>query len=147
VVTALTLRKLRDTVLSVLPIVLGMTWMAGLMRLFHLRFNLANLVAVPIMIGLGVESGIYMSRRAHEGRYESRELVGGSTGQAVTLFCLSTMVGFGSLMVARYYGIFSMRLLLTLAVGCVLLISLSVLPLLLVPEKGKGSKTAAPSIS
>jgi predicted RND superfamily exporter protein len=41
------------------------------------------------------------------------------------------MVGFGSLMVARYYGIFSMGLLLTLAVGSVLLVSLTVLPLLL----------------
>jgi hypothetical protein len=47
------------------------------------------------------------------------------------LFSLTTMIGFGSLMVANYYGIFSMGLLLTVAVGSVLVASLTVLPLIL----------------
>ena len=58
-------------------------------------------------------------------------LVAGSTGQAVALFSLTTMVGFGSLMIAKYYGVFSMGLLLSLAVGSVLVASLVVLPMLL----------------
>ena len=131
VVTVVTLRKVRDTLFPMFPVVCGMLWTAGLMWLCHLEFNLANLVAVPITIGIGVESGIYLVRRAHEEASEGWVLVGGSTGQSVALFSLSTMVGFGSLMVARHYGIFSMGLLLTLAVGSVLLVSLTVLPLLL----------------
>jgi len=43
-----------------------MLWVVGLMWLGRLTFNLANLVAVPITIGIGVESGIYLVRRAHE---------------------------------------------------------------------------------
>jgi uncharacterized protein len=130
-ISFVTLRRVRDTLLAVLPVVMGMLWAAGLMWLFHLSFNLANLVAIPITIGIGVESGIYLSRRAHEEERDGGTLVGGSTGQAIALFSLSTMVGFGSLMVARHDGIFSMGLLLTLSVGSVLMVSVTVLPLLL----------------
>jgi uncharacterized protein len=92
------------------------------------------LVAVPITISIGIESGIYLVLRAREEARDGRGVVRGSTGQAVTLFSLSTMVGFSSLMLARHYGIFSMGLLLTLAVGSVLLASFTVLPLLLQPR-------------
>ena len=77
---------------------------------------------------------VHQDQRQHrfrEAGESGSELVAGSTGQAVALFSLTTMVGFGSLMVARYYGIFSMGLLLTTAVGSVLVASLGVLPMLL----------------
>jgi predicted RND superfamily exporter protein len=89
---------------------------------------------VPLIIGIGVENGIHLVHRFRETGEGGPALVTGSTGQAVALFSLTTMVGFGSLMVARYYGIFSMGLLLTVAVGSVLVASLVVLPLLLFPS-------------
>jgi len=125
------LRRVKDTVLAMLPLGLGTLWTAGLMWLFNLQFNLANLVAVPLIIGIGVENGIHIVHRFREEGESGPALVAGSTGQAVALFSLTTMVGFGSLMVARYYGIFSMGLLLTVAVGSVLVASLTILPLLL----------------
>lgn len=132
VVTFCALRRFGDTLLAMVPLSLGMIWTAGLMWLFGLQFNLANLVAVPLIIGIGVENGIHLLHRFREdGQSSPATLVSGSTGQAVALFSLTTMVGFGSLLVANYYGIFSMGLLLTLAVGSVLVASLTVLPLLL----------------
>ncbi len=131
IVTFVTLRRLRDTVLAILPLGLGIVWTAGLMWIFDLQFNLANMVAVPLIIGIGVENGIHIVHRHRESGLGGPALVSGSTGQAVALFSLTTMIGFGSLMVARYYGIFSMGLLLTLAVGSVLVASLLILPLLL----------------
>ena len=90
------------------------------------------MVAAPLIIGIGVENGIHLVHRFRVGRDVSVvSLIAGSTGQAVVLFSLTTMVGFGSLMVAQYYGIFSMGLLLSLAVGSVLVASIVVLPLLL----------------
>jgi uncharacterized membrane protein YdfJ with MMPL/SSD domain len=151
-VAVLTLRRLRATLLAMLPVLGGMVWTAGLMWVGHLTFNLANLVTVPITIGTGIESGIYLVRRAHEEPRVAGLLIGGSTRQSVALFSLSTMVGFGSLMVARHAGIFSMGLLLTLAVSSVLLVSLTVLPLLLhtpAPEgvsDGKGTAGACAAI-
>lgn len=137
-VTFFSLWRVGDTILAILPLGLGIIWTAGLMWLFDLQFNLANLVAVPLIIGIGVENGIHLVHRYREEGIGGPALVAGSTGQSVALFSLTTMVGFGSLMVARYYGIFSMGLLLTLAVGSVLVASLTVLPLLLfrsVPQK------------
>ncbi len=130
-VSLFTLRRVGDAGLAILPLGLGIIWTAGLMWVFHLQFNLANLVAVPLIIGIGVENGIHIVHRYREEEIGGPALVVGSTGQAVALFSLTTMIGFGSLMVARYYGIFSMGLLLTIAVGSVLVASLTVLPLLL----------------
>lgn len=147
-VTFVALRRVGDTLLAMLPLGLGMIWAAGLMWLFALQFNLANLVAVPLIIGIGVENGIHLVHRFREEGEGGPALVAGSTGQAVALFSLTTMIGFGSLMVAQYYGIFSMGLLLTIAVGSVLVASLFVLPLLLVRPTTTLSPTvqAAPSL-
>ena len=112
------------------------------MWVFNLQFNLANLVAVPLIIGIGVENGIHIVHRFREAGESGPELVAGSTGQAVALFSLTTMVGFGSLMVARYYGIFSMGLLLTVAVGSVLVASLGVLPMLLTRPAAQDAEVA-----
>jgi hypothetical protein len=130
-VTFFALRRIDDSLLAILPLALGIVWTAGLMWLFKLQFNLANMVAVPLIIGIGVENGIHVVHRYREEGVGGPALVAGSTGQAIALFSLTTMIGFGSLMVARYYGIFSMGLLLTVAVGSVLVASLTVLPLLL----------------
>ncbi|MCS6924322.1 MAG: MMPL family transporter [Candidatus Binatia bacterium] len=146
VVTFLTLRRVGDTLLALLPLSLGMIWTLGWMWLFGLQFNLANLVVVPLIIGIGIENGIHLVHRFREEGEGGPALVAGSTGRAVTLFSLTTMVGFGSLMVAQYYGIFSIGLLLTLAVGSVLVASLVVLPLLLfhAPLQGVGMPSAHP---
>jgi hypothetical protein len=133
------LRRVGDVVLAMVPLGLGMIWAAGLMWLFNLQFNLANLVAVPLIIGIGVENGLHLMHRYREEGEGGPALVAGSTGQSVALFSLTTMIGFGSLMVGKYYGIFSMGLLLTLAVGSVLVASLMVLPLLL-PHRNDGKK-------
>jgi hypothetical protein len=131
IVTFLTFRRVGDTLLAMLPLGLGIIWTAGLMWVFDLQFNVANLVAVPLIIGIGIENGLHIVHRYREEGLGGPALVAGSTGQSVALFSLTTMVGFGSLMVARYYGIFSMGLLLTVAVGSVLIASLTVLPLIL----------------
>jgi hypothetical protein len=148
IVTFCALRRIQDTLLAMLPLTLGIVWTAGLMWLFNLQFNLANLVAVPLIIGIGVENGIHILHRFREEGEGGPTLVAGSTGQAVALFSLTTMIGFGSLMVARYYGIFSMGLLLTVAVGSVLVASLTVLPLLLFRPAAKeaGTPQADPEI-
>ncbi|MEW6439968.1 MAG: MMPL family transporter [bacterium] len=130
IVTFLTLRRVGDTLLAFVPLGLGMAWTLGAMRLFGLQFNLANLIVVPLIIGIGLENGIHMVHRFREEGEGGARLAASGTGQSVALFNLTTIVGFGSLMVAKYYGIFSIGLLLTLSVGSVLVASLTILPLL-----------------
>ena len=130
IVTFVTLRRVGDTLLAVVPLGLGVIWTIGAMWLCKLQFNLANLITVPLIIGIGLENGIHMVHRFREEGEGGAKLAASGTGQSVTLFSLTTMVGFGSLMVAKHYGIFSIGLLLTVSVGSVLVASLTILPLL-----------------
>lgn len=130
-VTFLALRRISDTLRALVPVACGVLWTAGLMWLFQLQFNLANLVAVPLIIGVGVDGGINLIRRAREDARPGWRMIGESTGQAIALYSLDSLAGFGSLLIARHYGVFSMGLLLIVAVGTVLVATFTVLPLLL----------------
>jgi len=84
-VTFLALRRVGDTLRALLPVGCSMLWTAGLMWLCHLQFNLANLVVVPLLIGVGVDGGINLIRRAREDARPGWMLIGESTGQAIAL--------------------------------------------------------------
>jgi len=116
--------------LALVPLVVGIAWTLGLMDLFSIRFNLANLILLPLIVGYGIINGLQIVKRYQsEGRTGS--IIANSTGRAVFLSSATSMAGFGSLMVAHHRGIFSLGFLLAVGVGSVLLASLTVLPALL----------------
>ena len=134
VVAALSLlmiRRVRDTALALLPLALGLVWTIGLMHAFGIKFNLANIWALPMLIGASAEFGLNVMLRHLEGRGGDGPIVARSTVMAVALNGCLAMIGFGSLMIASYRGIFSLGLLLTIGAGCNLLASLVVLPVVL----------------
>jgi uncharacterized protein len=121
------------TVLALVPLLVGSVWTLGLMALFGVQFNMANLLFVPLIIGIGIDNGVHIvhSFRATE-KYEGERVpLDRSTAKAVTLAALTGIVGFGSLMISSHHGIYSLGLLVTLGVGSVLLASLTTLPSLL----------------
>jgi hopanoid biosynthesis associated RND transporter like protein HpnN len=126
----ITFRRVSDTLLCLFPVLIATLWTVGLMWLFGLQFNLANLVVIPLIIGIAVDGGIHMVHRAREEK-RADNLLTSSTARAVVLSFLSTMIGFGSLMCAGHQGIYSLGLLLTIAVGSALVVTLMVLPVLL----------------
>lgn len=116
--------------LALVPLVVGIAWTLGLMDLFSIHFNLANLILLPLIVGYGIINGLQIVKRYQsEGRTGS--IIANSTGRAVFLSSATSMAGFGSLMVAYHRGIFSLGFLLAVGVGSVLLASLTVLPALL----------------
>ncbi|HTY81005.1 MAG TPA: MMPL family transporter [Candidatus Bathyarchaeia archaeon] len=127
----LMIRRWRETLLALLPLVLGLLWTLGLMKVFGIRFNLANIWGLPLIIGTSAEFGLNMMFRYLEGRSHGGPLVARSTVMAVALSGVQTMVGFGSLMIATHRGIFSLGMLLTIGMACGLAASLIVLPVVL----------------
>ena len=101
------------------------------MRVFDIQFNMANVWGLPLIIGASAEFGLNVIVRYLEGRDHGGPLVARSTVMAVALNGVTTMVGFGSLMIARHQGIYSLGLLLTLGSACGVLASLVVLPVIL----------------
>jgi hopanoid biosynthesis associated RND transporter like protein HpnN len=133
-VSALTfamLRRVRETALALLPLALGLVWTIGLMYVFDLKFNLGNVFGLPLIIGAAVEYGIVIVARFIEGREHGGALVARSTLMGVLISGLTTITGFGTLMMAQHQGIYGLGLLLTLGSVTSLIAALVVLPVLL----------------
>ncbi len=124
-------RSVRLAGLSLVPLVLGWLWTLGGMRLSHLSFNPANLVIIPLLVGIGVDNGIHIVRHFLQSPSAEGRIAGSRLGRAILLSSLTTMAGFGSLLVAHHQGIRSIGTLLSLAVGSCLVAALVFLPALL----------------
>lgn len=120
-----------ESLLALLPLVLALAWTIGLMHLFGIRFNLANIWGLPMILGISAEFGLNVMFRYLEGRAYGGPLLARSTVLGVVLNGLTTIVGFGSLLIAAHRGIFSLGLLLTIGCACGLVASLIVLPIAL----------------
>lgn len=129
--TWLHFRRLTPTLLALVPLGVAALWMVPLMAWFEVQMNIANLIVIPLFMGMAMDNGIHLVDRALESPRDSTMPTTQSTGKAVVLATLTTIVGFGSLMVAHHAGIFSFGLLLALAVSSNLVAVFTVLPLLL----------------
>jgi hopanoid biosynthesis associated RND transporter like protein HpnN len=125
------IRRLRESALGLIPMVLGVLWTIGLMQAFGIKFNLANIWGLPLIIGTAAEFGLNVIVSYLEGRSHGGPLIARSAVMGVLLNGITTMVGFGSLMIASHQGIFSLGLLLTIGSLCGLVAALVVLPVVL----------------
>jgi uncharacterized protein len=124
-------RSLRFALLSMLPLLFGLIWMTGFMALTGIQLTLLNIIALPLIVGIGIDDGVHI---IHRYRVEGEAAIGtvfASTGKAVIITSFTTMLSFGSLVFATYRGFGSMGLALFIGVGMCLLASLIVLPALL----------------
>jgi uncharacterized protein len=120
------LGSLRVALLAVCPLALCMLQMFGIMGLLDIPLNPANMIALPLMLGMGVDNGINIIHDFHSQRGKYR--MSPSTAVAVILNTLTTMVGFAVLMVADHRGLQSMGRILTIGMSCCLITSLIMLP-------------------
>lgn len=135
-------RHLGDAALCLLPMGLGLLWCIELMGLFGVSFNLANFFAIPILIGLGVDSAVHILHRYHEGG--PNRLMMGSTRRAVTLTSLTTIIGFGCLLMAHHRGLFSLGVAMSIGSTTCLVASILVLPAILaLRERYRARKAGA----
>jgi hopanoid biosynthesis associated RND transporter like protein HpnN len=130
-ITGLILRRWRESVLALAPLGLGLIWTVGFMSFFGLKFTLGNVFGLPLILGAACEFGSNIVLRFMEGQAHGGPLIARSTIMAVLVNGLTTIVGFGSLMIAHHRGVFGLGLLLTLGMVMSLIASLVVLPVFL----------------
>jgi len=87
-------------------VAIGTIWLLGLMGLAGISFNPANIMTLPLVIGIGVTNGIQILNRFAEEQEPS--ILAKSTGKAVLVSGLTAIAGFGSLMLASHQGIKSL---------------------------------------
>jgi hopanoid biosynthesis associated RND transporter like protein HpnN len=116
----------RAVALAFVPLAIGLAWLLGSMGLLGIAFNLANFFAIPILIGTGIDGGIQMVQRMYEEPH--RPMLETSTATSVTLSSLTTLLAFGSLMLARHHGIASLGQIMALGTFSILIATVLVLP-------------------
>jgi uncharacterized protein len=124
-------RSVKYTIMALLPLAAGSLWMLGLMYLFGMKLNINNYMALPIIIGIGIDDGVHILHRYMiEGR-NSIAKVTKFTGKAILLTSLTTMISFGSIGMASHRGLASMGIVLVLGVGSCFISSAFLLPALI----------------
>jgi hopanoid biosynthesis associated RND transporter like protein HpnN len=143
-------RSINAVILSLIPVGIGTLWLAGLMGWAGIPVNLANIMTLPLVIGIGVTNGIHiLNRYAEEG---TPGILSRSTGKAVLVSGLTAIAGFGSLILAQHRGIYSLGCMMATGIATCMIAGLTFLPALLTligrwrpliekPSAGKTSPT------
>lgn len=122
-------RSLKYALVGMVPLIFGAIWMMGIMEISGLKFTMMNILAVPLIIGIGIDDGVHI---LHRWKIEKNlDIVYRSTGKAILLTSLTTMLGFGSLWFATYRGLGSMGIALFIGVGTCFLATLFIIPAIL----------------
>lgn len=116
-----------EVFLSIGVLVLGGLCLLAMMSLFGWSWNLLNLLAIPLILGTGVDYGIFMqlALRRHDG---DGDVVRRSVGRALLLCGATTSIGFGSLAWSGNPGLASLGKVCAAGVVANLLISVYLLP-------------------
>jgi hypothetical protein len=128
VILGLVLRRKLDVALVMAPLLLSALMTVAIAALLPLPLNYANIIALPLLLGVGVSFNIYfvMNWRAGGHRF-----LGTATARAILFSALTTATAFGALALSRHPGTASMGKLLLLSLGCTLVATLLFVPTLL----------------
>ena len=132
------------TLLAVLPLVLGVLWSVGMLGLFGFSLNPANMIAFPLILGVGVDNGVHVLHDWLIRRKEGKAGVSAAIGRGVLVKALTTMIGFAALMLSTERGLVGLGLILTLGVGCSMAAALVILPAALACLEPRAERRAEP---
>ena len=120
-------RSLRDTVMAMVPMFIGMVQTFGVLGLLGISLNPANMIAIPLIMGIGIDDGIHIIHdyRAQKGK---RYRLNPSTAGAVLITSLTSIIGFGCMMIASHRGLQSLGRVLVIGMSCCLYCSVILLP-------------------
>jgi predicted RND superfamily exporter protein len=122
IVLLIDLKNLKYAVLAMLPMIASFLILLGIMGTFNIKFTMMSVIALPMIIGIGVDDGIHL---IHRYKIEKKLLPTiRSTGKAITMTTLTTIAAFGTLMFSVYRGFIGYGLLLTLGIGLAYLMTI-----------------------
>jgi len=130
-VLALDFRSLKNTLIALTPLAMGVVLSLGIFGIFHLPLNPANMIAFPLILGVGIDNGVHVLHDYLIRRREGHGTISHPIGRGVLTKALTTMIGFGTLMVSTQRGLVGLGFILTLGVGCCMMTSLIFLPAVL----------------
>ena len=133
----LVLRRVLDVSLVMASLLLSALLTVVVAVLLPLPLNFANIIALPLLLGVGVSFNIYFVMNWRAG---ARSFLGSATARAILFSALTTSTAFGSLALSKHPGTASMGELLLLSLGCTLLVTMIFLPALLSELRGPAER-------
>ncbi len=121
-------RSVRGFALATLPLLIGGGWMLGVMALGDIRYNYANIVALPLVIALAVDYGVWFSYRWGELKGHTPLQVSLAAGKVIGLAAGTELAGLGAITLASYRGVSALGLSITIGLLCCLTATLVVAP-------------------
>ncbi len=138
VILLLALRSLRDAALVMAPLLVAGLLTLLVIVLMPFPINYANIIALPLLLGVGVSFNVYFVMNWRAGR---RAVLASATARAILFSALTTGTAFGSLALSHHPGTASMGDLLLISLGCTLLASLVFIPALLASLRQPSNKS------
>lgn len=133
------LRRLRDALLVVIPLLWAGLLTAAMTVLLDIPFNFANIIALPLLLGIGVDNGIHVIHRIRSNGQSYAQLLQSSTARGIYYSAITTIVSFLSLGFSAHPGTASMGIILTMGVLLTLIGTLIILPAMLAPARGSAT--------
>jgi len=135
-------------IVVLIPIALSVLFTLAICQLSGLTLNMANILIIPLIIGLGVDAGIHVVHR-HKQTDSGNDfpLLSYSTSKAILISALTTIGTFFSLSFSLHKGAASVGLLLTIAISIMLLVTFTILPALLDPLRDTNSNRKGNTIA
>ena len=123
-------RSVWDVLLAFFPLGLAALTTCAALVLIDDPFNFANVIVIPMLLGMGIDNGVHLVHR-HRTNPEEKVVLATSTARAVFYAAMTTILSFGSLAFASHRGIAAIGKLLTLGVFLTLVSYILVLPAVL----------------
>ena len=146
VILFLVFRRLSDISISALTVALGALWALGAMAWFDLKFTMIHVALIPLILGLGIDYSIHMLNRYYEGLdkgMRARRAISTSirtTGAAITLAAVTTIIGFSSFMISDFPAISTLGAFASLGIAFTFLLAMTFLPAMLLLRDRRGKK-------
>ena len=131
VILLINFKSLRFALIGSLPLAAGLVIMIGGMWLAGVSFNSANIIVLPLILGVGIDSAIYIINRYRQGTETPAQVTLSSAGIGVFLNALTILFSFGALMVAHHQGVFSIGAVMSLGMVASVAVFMVFLPALL----------------
>lgn len=131
VLLLLDFHSLADSLLALLPVLIGFVGLFAVMGLIDLPLNFANIIVMPFIFGIGVDAGVHIVHRWRDDPTGVPRGLSGGTGRGILLTTLTTVIGFGCMGLAQHRGIRGLGITMVIGLVITLIACYTLLPAIL----------------
>ncbi len=125
-------RNVKLAFLTMIPLAASFLVLFGIMGIFNIKFDFVNIIAVPLLIGIGIDDAVHINHRyLLEGKGSMARVIG-KTGTALLLTSLTTIIGFASFIPSPMRAMKSTGIVLSLAMAIAFINSVLLHPAVLI---------------